>query len=232
MGDLQYPLQFANNMPWIHFEAFKYAFPAPKESILDLLNKKEPLGEKISLYMPNDFTESANATWSLEDTYRSQGNWGSLGVAGLTAAVNKVDPKSVSTTKVSTGTLPFPTDISVFQQISPLGFTLNFKLIPFDSAEGNAIVQIAQKFKNLQVPKISDSSKNMVLKFPAIWDINFRGINGLAYTNSTYQNMALTHCSVNYVSGTESASVFHDKNPTQINLSLSFEGIQKFFMAE
>ena len=236
MGNLQFPSKFANNMPFVHFQAFDYKFPDATLNALQRLKNKNKVGGVIALYMPGEFTESAEASWGMEDTFRSYGNagaWAASNAASMAGgALGGEGAKILSTAKASSGKLPFPTDVAIFQQISPLSFSLNFNMIPFDKAEGDAIVAICQKFKNMQVPKIDGATENILLKFPAIWDIQFVGINGLAYSiDSTYENMALTHCSVSYISGTEGASVYADKNPTQVKLSLTFQGIQKFFLS-
>jgi hypothetical protein len=232
MGALTFPTKFDNDMPWVHFQAFSYAFPSPDTAILSKILPKTATGDVIALYMPGDFTESADASWGLEETYRSIGNAGAWAAANVASGIQGTaeGAKVMSTAKATTGRLPFPTDVAVFQQISPLGFTLNFNMIPFDKEEGDSIVSIIQTFKKLQAPKVDGDTKNVLLKFPAIWDIQFVGINGLAYKDSKYENMALTHCSVSYVSGNEGASVYKDKNPTQIKLSVGFQGIQKFFL--
>jgi len=233
MGILQFPSKFANNMPWVHLQAFTYAFPTPDTTILSKINPKTATGDIIALYMPGEFTESAEASWGLEETMRSSGNWGAWATANAAAALDATGAgaKVLATAKATAGRLPFPTDVAIFQYISPLSFSLNFNMIPFDKEEGDAIVSICQTFKKLQAPKVDGSLENVLLKFPAIWDIQFVGINGVAYNiDSKYENMALTHCSVSYISGTEGASVYADKNPTQVKLSLTFQGIQKFFL--
>lgn len=228
-------MRFKTNIPWVNFESFSYSFPSPDIAIMKDVVKKTPTGTKISLHMPGDFTESADADWRLEDTYRSTGNMGAALTANAIEVGKKIGGedagKVLATAKASSGKLPFPTDISIFQAINPLSFTLTFNLIPFNKAEGDTIINIVKTFKREQMPNVDGDLSNVLLKFPNIWDISFEGINGLAYNDeSKYENMALTQCSVAYISGTEGASVYSDKNPTQIKLTLGFTGIQKFYL--
>ena len=55
------------------------------------------------------------------------------------------------------------------------------------------------------------------------------GIDSNGNKVSGYDLMALTSCSVSYESGIESAAVYTDKNPVQVNLSLGFQHIKKHY---
>jgi hypothetical protein len=232
---LTFPLKFENGIPWIYFKAYEYQCPIPGiDTITNLAGRKEA-GANIGLYMPGNFTESASADWAPEDVFTgSGGNWLATAASNAIKGIGEKQGghKVISSLSALSARSPFPTDIMIFRNVNPLGFTLNFDMIPYDKAEGDAIVEIIQTFKKFMMPQIDNSTaiKGVVLKFPPVWDLSFEGIKGLGITESKYRNMAITNCSVSYVSGNEGASVYHDKNPTQVKLSLTFTAIQKFFL--
>ena len=101
-------------------------------------------------------------------------------------------------------------------------------MIPFDEEEGNNIVAICRNFKKAILPKLNLSDSIARLHFPPIWDISFQGISGMGVeTPSLYQQMALINVGVDYGSGATSVLTFHDGNPVQVKLSLTFQSIRK-----
>jgi hypothetical protein len=238
---LQYPSVFTHGMPFIHFVAYNYNCPTPSVPTLDNLKNKDATGDAVSLYMPGDFSESVNASWSPEDTYQGAATGLEAFIAANVAerGANIDGGKLLASAKAAGGKLPFPTDINIFRSVDPMNLTLSFNMIPYDATEGSNILQIIKTFKRSILPKGNSAavggivSKNAVLNFPAIWDLHFEGIKGIGLENSNtnrYENMCLTNCTVNYTSGTEGASVYHDGTPTQVKMSLSFQSLRKQFL--
>jgi hypothetical protein len=233
----RYPTKYDKNIPSVLFQSYNYTTPSSKESFNGTAKaeKKPNSIPDISLYMPGDFSENINATWGLESIYQGTNSWGAALVSNITERFSGADGgKIINSAKAVGGVAPLPTDILIFQNVDPMSVTFNFKLVPYDQDEGNTIVKIAKTFKKNIMPSLinDDNSTGILLKFPPLWDIKFIGINGIGISNDIegYEFMALTNCSVSYTSEQESAAIYHDKNPVQINLSLSFQHIKKHWI--
>ena len=232
-------------MPFIIFQPYKYNLPLPGISVLTNGKNKEayPNMDEVALYMPGDFSETVNARWGAEDVM--QGGGGNV-LATLTGnAVSMISEKTqgggkiLASGKAATGKLPYPMDINIFQSVEPMNFNLAFNMIPYDDKEGAEIIKIITLFKRAILPtgnvgnnSIDNLNKNVVLDFPAIWDLTFSNIKGIGLSKSEdkYENMCLTNCTVSYVSGTESASVYEDDVPTHIKMNLSFQSLRKHYL--
>lgn len=233
MASIQFPIHFENDMPFVFFKAFTYVAPKPDLYILNKLQEKTaaPIPE-LGLYLPGDFSEQVQGEWGPEDTYTGGG--GDVLAQLTTNAVGFAEKSSargtkiVNTSKALSGKLPFPSDIWIFKNASPATLSFNFKLIPYNKAEGDAIMNIARLFKQATLPRVDLSTANALLQFPYIWDISFENINGIGIEkDKLYECMAVTSCNIGYQSGTEGAAVYKDGNPVSINLSLQFQSIKR-----
>lgn len=236
-SQLEFPKSFKNgNMPTVIFAPYKYNFPFPNLLELPTPNKiLSTTNEIVRLYLPGDFSETVNSTWGPEEVLTGMSNT-STGM--MIANVEKflkdqgnIGAKTVSQAKALSGKIPFPTDINIFQSVEPISLNFSFNMIPYDEDEGNEIIKIVKNFKKATLPTSYTENKATVLNFPDIWDILYVNINGFGLEkDQVYENMALTNCTVQYVSGTEGASVFSDNNPTQVRLNLTFQSIRKQFL--
>lgn len=229
---LKFPLEFSNgNLPFVIFSPYKYDFPKPNLTKYNPPNKSGG-GQSVVLYLPGDFSESVNASWGLESTFGGSTNSIAQGILGsITEQLGRKDAKILSQSKQTLGKVPFPTDTLIFNGVEPVSLNFSFNMIPFNQAEGNAIVSIIKHFKTRLLPQASKDANNLVLDFPDIWDIKFENINGMGLEqDKLYENMALMGCNVQYVSGTENMTVYHDNNPTQVRLNLTFQSIRKQFI--
>lgn len=231
---LQFPMKHANgNLPCVVFSPFEYDFPAPKLLEFTKPNKNRSKNAKdVRLYLPADFNETINASWGIEDTF--QGSTGSVFttmIGNVAKAVGNRDAKLVASTEQGVGKVPYPTDTQIFKAVEPATLNFSFNMIPFDKAEGDAIVNIIKNFKTNILPRATTDLKNVVLKFPDIWDITFVNINGIGLEkDKVYESMCLIGCNVTYVSGTENMTVYNDNNPTQVRLNLTFQALRKQFL--
>lgn len=229
---LKFPIEFANGkLPFVIFTPYKYDFPKPNLSKYNPPNKNKN-GDSVVLYLPGDFNESIGANWGLESTLTGSTNSISQAIIGhITENLKGKDSKIINQAQQTFGKVPFPTDTLIFSDISPITLNFSFDMIPYNKAEGDAIVSIIKYFKRKILPQAASDSNNLVLEFPDIWDISFENINGLGLeSDKVYENMALTSCDVVYSSGTENMTVYHDNNPTQVKLKLSFQSIRKQFL--
>lgn len=232
---LKYPQNFNTNMPMIHFKAYEYLCPKPTLGVLNTDADKVPAAvDEIFLYMPGDFTENIASDWAMEDMYA--GGTGQGLAADILSNIGsglKIDGgKLMANASAMTGKLPFPSDINVFKGVQPMSFSLSFNMIPYDKEEATAILEICNTFKLNMLPTPGDlmGLKNQVLLFPCIWDLTFSNINGIGVNSeATYELMIMNGCTVNFTSGQEGASVYHDGNPTQIKLTLGFQSLRRQF---
>ena len=250
----RYPMNIGdrvNKVPYIIFTPYQYKVPAPDISLFNTDYKREPGESKlVAMYMPGDFSESINASWSPEATYQG-GNGASLigtFISNLADKAGGVDGgKLLSSATAGFGAMPYPTDVNIFRGADPMSFTLNFTMIPNDEEEGNNILGIIENFKKAILPRtmsagekgkfLDEITKNVLLKFPDIWDIqvvNMKGLGlfGVANKDVTYQNMCLTNCNMNYISGTEGAGVYYNETPIGIKMSLSFTSLRKHYVGQ
>lgn len=238
---LRYPSEFNSGMPTVTFFGKKYKAPLPEFSLQNPKAQKEDANVKpIVMYLPGDFSENISSSWGLETLLQgSGGNVASIMLANLDKAISENQSKVITSVKAGVAAVPVPLDMLVFQGVNPMQIQFNFKMVPFNQDEGNTIIEICKAFKFNIMPKLAPDIGNAILRFPIVWDIVVDGINGLGlpFTGDGEENMvgyelmALTGCNINYSSGIESAAVYHDKNPVQVNLSLSFEHIKKHWMA-
>lgn len=235
---LRYPNKYDKNMPFITFVPCAYNASVPT-------NLFEPPAasrdynvnvSRVALYMPGDVSENISAGWGLEEVYQGSGGASLLGMANANlknAVSSKIDAKSVASTEAFAGATTLPIDILIFKAIDPMSISFNFTMIPYDKSEGDIILKICNNFKRNIMPKVPLNSGSTIMKFPVIWDLQYTGIKGLGINGSnSHQMMALTNCNVTYSSGGIGASVYHDGNPVQINLSLSFQHIKKHVIGE
>lgn len=241
---LKYPSNFNARMPFIRFKAYKYLCPMPDIEVLKNLNTREAAAlPEIFLYVPGDFTENVTAEWSPESVFQggTGGNIQSLVASNFADALasNAEGSKILASAEAAAGKLPFPTDINIFRAVQPMQFTLNFNMIPYDSQEGNEIVNIVKIFKTQILPtgnmgannSLGDFTRNTVLNFPNVWDLEFENMNGIGLEKtSIYESMCLTNVNVSFVSGAEGAAVYHDNNPVSIKLSLGFQSLRKQYL--
>jgi hypothetical protein len=231
---LKYPQNFNTNMPMIHFKAYEYLCPKPTLGVLETTDSKVPADvDEIFLYMPGDFTESIASDWAMEDMYLGGTGQGlsADAMANISNAFKNIDGgKLQANVSAMAGRLPFPSDINVFKGVQPMSFNLSFNMIPYDVDEATAILAICNTFKLNMLPDPDGDLKNQVLRFPCIWDLTFDNINGVGVNReATYELMIMNSCTVNFVSGQEGASVYHDGNPTQVRLSLGFQSLRRQF---
>lgn len=237
---LRYPERFRVNAPYVIFQGYDYEAPHANLSFTNARAsvKRNNKLQDIVLYVPGDFTENIGATWGLEDVLQgSGGNIQSQIVSNVAGAAANAPggSKVVNSAQAAAGRGPLPSDILIFKQVDPMTISFNFKMIPYNKTESDTILEICNSFKKNIMPRLDGDIANALLKFPVLWDITFDGINGMGMFDMTdarsgYELMALTSCNVNYSSGTESAAVYYDKNPVQINLSLSFQYIRKHWL--
>lgn len=233
MDTLRFPLQFKNGIfPVVIFTPKIYKCPSPIVSDLLKLDKKDSSNnDRVAIYLPGDYSENITSDWGLQDVFQTSAQ-NILGgaVANIASTLEGRGAKVVSSVESIAGKLPFPTDVAVFKGVAPMTLNFNFNMIPYNEAEGDVIVKIIKNFKKAIMPTIDKELSNILLKFPDVWDIDFTNIRGLGIDKNSYENMALTACNVQLVSGTEAAAVYRDENPTQIKLSLSFQSMMKQFL--
>lgn len=241
---LRYPEKYNKDMPYVIFSSYNYQAPGVEELFQGADKSKKVYNNipDIALYMPGDFSESINASWGLEPIYQGVGgDWAATAISNATNIFKGTleGNKIISSAAAGAGNAPLPSDMLIFQSVDPMTINLNFKLVPYDQQEGNAIVKIANTFKKNIMPSLSNNgaTKGLLLKFPPLWDITFVDINGVGISSESgrensngYEFMALVGCNISYVSEQESAAVYHDKNPVQINMSLTFQHIKKHWI--
>ena len=235
MAELKFPSKFANgNLPVVRFTPHKFSFPTPSLMKITEPVKVPSSNDSVQLYLPGDFNENISSTWGLEDVYQGAANSiTSAAISNLVKGASSVDGgKLVASASLVTGKVPFPTDVMIFKSVEPMSLQFAFNMIPYNQDEGNSIVKIIKNFKKAILPTSVMGTDAVLLNFPDIWDIMFVNINGMGLErDKIYENMCLTSCSVQYISGTENASVYHDNNPTQVRLNLTFQSLRKQFMA-
>ena len=241
---LHYPSEFNSRMPFIRFKAYKYLCPLPNIEILKKFNQREAANvPEIFLYMPGDFSENVVAEWSPENVLQGGGpDIEAIIIKNMSDVLSSTSEggKLLASAQAAAGAQPFPTDINIFRAVQPMQFTLNFTMIPYNQYEANEILGIIKVFKTQILPtgnlglgggSLADFTKNAVLKFPNVWDLDFENINGLGLEKeSRYESMCMTNCNVTYASGSEGASVYRDNNPVQVKLSLSFQSLRKQYL--
>lgn len=234
---LRFPINFSagNGLPWVHFHPFQYNCPSPILQKLEFVDKAaSTISKPVAMYLPGDYSENINASWNLQDVYTGTANTLSgIMLSNIAAALGNVDQgKLLAQGESAAGKLPFPTDIMIFSGVDPMNLSFNFNMIPYSKEEGDSIVKIVKNFKQAILPHAS-SAKSVLLNFPDVWDIHFENIQGLGLEiNNKYENMCLNSCNVQFISGTENASVYVDGTPTQIRMSLSFQSLRKQFFTD
>ena len=105
-----------------------------------------------------------------------------------------------------------------------------FDLLPRNSGEADAIVDIVSNFKSKILPTYGTGTgiSQFMLSFPDVWHIKFSGANGIGFPGmgDSYRDMALVSVNAAYGGGANSALTFHDGNPVIVTLSLSFKSIK------
>lgn len=235
MAGVIYPLEYNANMPFAHFIGKQYQYSKATGQSVEQMYRKS--GDTVALYMPGSFTESVNDNWSQEtvigggisDYDKSLGAAVTQGVTNelLNGVKNAVGKKISATFSAAAGVATQPTDMLIFNGIEPVKLNFKFQLMPYSSAEALAINSIIQTFKKSMLPKQPDKINVAYLKYPSVWDIFFTGVAGIGLEfDNAYPDMALLSCNVTYSHG-EGFMVFHDKQPVQVFLDLSFQSIRR-----
>ncbi len=226
---MRFPLKYIQGMPWVNFKPYQYVMPAVNEKALPINQVSPPDISSVSLFLPGDYSENIAASWSEQDVLGGAAEGAAtVGTELLQAASKGVGPKIAATISAATGQVSYPSDILIFDFVSPIELSFNFTMIPYNKAEGNEIINICKNFKKAVLPRLDASSDIAVLKFPAVWNITFNGIKGLGIEkDNEYSQMALINVSVDYGSSATSVLTFNDQNPVQIKLGLKFKATRK-----
>lgn len=225
---MRFPEEYNKNMPWVTFSPWKYQMPkiSTKPERLD----KNRDGSSVTLYVPGDFDEQIQATWSLQDVIGGT-NSGALGILQGEAQefiASQAGPKITATYQAGSSSVSYPTDILVFEGIQPIQLNFKFNMIPINAEEAEEIAKICTYFKQKSLPVVDPSLGTGRLRFPSVWDINFRRVAGLGLEDTNkYIDMALVSVRVSFPSGGTSLLTFRDGYPVQTELSLSFQSTRK-----
>lgn len=226
---MRFPSHFTKGMPWVNFVPYEYKMPAVTSQPAPVTKSGAPGISEVALFLPGDFNERIQADWSEQEVIGGASEGLDMAQTEAINAFAKAAGSKVSATvAAATGAVSYPTDILIFNHVAPVQLNFNFNMIPFDKEEGNNIVAICRNFKKAILPKLNLNDSIARLHFPPIWDISFQGIAGMGVeTPSIYQQMALINVGVDYGSGATSVLTFHDGNPVQVKLSLTFQSIRK-----
>jgi len=239
MAGLSYPLKYEKGMPTAIFTPQGYSFPkALGKEAKPGTPAPLPVGVVgVSLYIPGDYSEQMQSKWGYQELIGGTSGTVEGGAKAMAAeaAAGVVGAKGVAFASAHSGQAKAPLDMSVYQGPEPISLNFSFDLVPVNQAEANAIMNIIRCFKISQFPNAGaeKSAEEVIISYPPIWNIHFLGIKGLSFNKAQkYPDMALTSVQVSYNSGTTNINVFHDENPVQVKLNLSFQAIRKYFAAD
>lgn len=228
---MRFPSEYNKNMPWVTFSPWKYQMP--RITVKPERLEKNRDGAGVTLFVPGDFDEQIQATWSLQDVIGGTAS-GFLGMAQTELqefAATQAGPKITATAQAGTSSVGYPTDILIFETVQPIQLNFKFNMIPISSAEAESIAAICTYFKQKALPVVDPSLGTGRLRFPSVWDIKFSEVNGLGLEDKNiYIDMALTSVRVSFPSGGTSLLTFKDKYSVQTELSLSFQSTRKHRM--
>lgn len=224
---MQYPLLYNKGCPMVNFKPYGYEFPYGNQKDGKVKRKGAPSGiEQVTLYLPGSFKETAGADWAPQNIIGGTGTGIADNIANeaANAAKTAFGTKVASTVSAEKGFIAMPMDLLVYGGPNPVDLSFSFQMIAISKNENLSIDKIVRNFKKANAPKLGVG----LLTYPAIWDIDFVGVDSLGYGDSKgYSWMALSSINVSY-SGETNMQVYGDKLATQVNLDLSFKRIKKF----
>lgn len=190
-----------------------------------------------TLFVPHDFAEQLGARWGYEDTVTAlidptnEKAWGASTGETLQNLTKGGFSGVQSAARFGFGKTAFPGEFLIFQQGEPTTLNFTFDLLPMNSGEAGTIVSIIQNFKRRLLPSFG-GNQTFFLKFPDIWMIEVKGLNGVGFpdTPTRYLDMALVSCNVTYSGGGNSVLAFHDGNPVAAKLSLVFKSVKHSYV--
>lgn len=225
---MRFPLEYDKNMPWVTFSPWKYQMPTITTKPERLEKNKD--GSSVTLFVPGDFDEQIQATWSLQDVIGGTGS-GFMGMAQNeleTFAAAQAGPRITASFQAGTSSVGYPTDILIFEAVQPIQLNFKFNMIPINKTEAEGIAKICTYFKQKSLPVIDPNLGTGRLRFPSVWDINFMQVAGLGLENvNKYIDMALVSVRVSFPSGGTSLLTYRDNHSVQTELSLSFQSTRK-----
>lgn len=225
---MRFPAKFNNNMPWVTFSPWKYQMPTINLKPERLEKNRD--GSSVTLFVPGDFDEQIQATWSLQDVIGGTGS-GFLGMAEnelQSFAATQAGPKITASFQAGTSSVGYPTDILIFEAVQPIQLNFKFNMIPINAGEAKSIAAICKYFKTKALPVVDTGLGTGRLRFPSVWDIRFQSVKGLGLEdNDVYIDMALTSVRVSFPSGGTSLLTYKDGHSVQTELSLSFQSTRK-----
>ena len=121
-----------------------------------------------------------------------------------------------------TGTITNPNTNTAFTGNGVRQFSFTFKMIAKSKSESEAINKIHQKFRSFSYADSNNSSQNLVLSYPPVWNIDFLMPNG---SDNTYIPKIFA-CYLTSVNSTfnASTSVFHSEGePLEVDVALTFQ---------
>lgn len=189
----------------------------------------------IRLYLPGNFSEHFSADWGVEGLVSfgvNDFNWKGFSTSGQEVVNNfglKVGMDGVvNTGKFLAGETHYPGEFLTFKKGNPNTLSFTFDLLPRESKDAEAINNIITTLKRTILPVY----KSGRLQYPDVWQIIFSGIKGPGHpaTPQTYNDMALTDVTPTYSGGQQSALVFHDGYPVNVQLQLTFKSIKHSYL--
>lgn len=228
---LRFPMKYDNKMPIVQFRSFKYKMPAINLKPESL--NRVSTGNNVSLYLPGNYAEHISATWSPQDVIggATSGLMAGAETEAYTFLKQAAGQKVGATIEGGTGTVSYPTDILIFDSVTPISLSFNFNMVPINSGEAEEIIKICTLFKQKILPFAPKENTVGRLDFPDTWDISFHQVNGLGLEEvGKYTEMALMAVNVSFPSGGTSVLTFRDENPVQTQLDLTFQSIRKHRM--
>lgn len=222
----QYPLEIDDQtVPMVHLFSKEYSFPEGTQTRVEM--KVSRIVDQISMYMPGSFAENIKNNWTPQSIWGGANNntLDQVMAEGIEKLSQVMGTKVVGAFTAHTGKAVQPTDMLLFQSVDPINLNFSFNLMPTNEKEAAQIQLIMNLLKESQLPITSDIAG--FLNYPRVWDIKFTGVKGLGLIQKNgYSDMALVSCNMNYSHG-ESFMVFHDEQPVQVTLQLSFMSIRR-----
>jgi hypothetical protein len=224
--------------PRVSFRSYAWTSAKPK-----LANTKNvDIGgstSNITLFVPATYSEQFGARWGYEPMVTALVNpgdsnaWLASGAETVQTMANSKFGGFVSAARYHTGTTSFPGEFLVFDRGEPITLTFNFDLLPMNKTEADTIVGMVKTFKTKILPEFNTPTpENFGLKFPDLWRIEVKGMNGTGFptTEGNFNDMALASCNVTYSGGANSALAFYDGNPVATNLVLTFKSVRNSYI--
>lgn len=195
----------------------------------------------IIMYVPVGIAETFGATWtggdmgiagSVEKAFTGEGGTGSfmdklkdlgLGVAG--EGIGKVVAQSVGNPalknkvlKMAGGKQVNPQYEIFFERPTARNFTFDFKMIPRNAQEAQAIQDIVRTFKAYSAPELDSTGEaGRYYNYPCYFQIEYWNADRL----HRLKNCALTNITINYT-GSGTPGTYYDGAPIQTDMTLSF----------